>query len=227
MFKHTMASVNIIKSEVSLLSYIANIISALFMIAYLIFASVGGKGFLAVNIVLCVLTATNFVIYLVTRKRNDKESKSIRKLSRHFYNISRIILNAIPLGTVLYLLAFTSEEISRIEMVFLPLLILVWLSQVVLEILSLYIQSRFTLFVNGIEMDIENVIRPILKVKNVLSGTHSEPQLDNGRISEHNRAVLSEKAEEQRKAKEQDTPKNELFEKLTKTKDAIKEFIKR
>lgn len=227
MFKHTMASVNIIKSEISFLSFLANIISSVFMIGYLIFASIGGRGFLVVNIILCALTAVNFVTYLVTRKRCDKESKKVRKFVRHFYNISRIILNAIPLCTVLYVLAFTNEEISRIEMVILPLLIIVWLMQVILEILSLYIQSRFTLFVDGIEMDIENVIRPIMKVKNVICGSHGETQFDNERISDHNRAVLSEKAEEIRQEKEENSPKNEILAKLAKTKDAIKELIKK
>lgn len=227
MFKHTMASVNIIKSEVSLLSYIANIISAVFMIGYLVFASVGGRGFLAVNITLAVLTAANFIIYLITRKSCDKEAKKIRNLSRHIYNISRIILNAIPLCTVLYVLAFTDEQISRIELVLLPLIILVWLAQVVLEIMSLYIRSRLTLFVDGIEMDIENVIRPLLKVKNLVSGNQGEPKFDNERVSEHNRAVLTEQVEEDRKNREEHSLKNEVLQKFEKTKEIVKEFIKR
>ena len=122
MFKHTMASLNIIKGEAQFLSFIANVISSLFMIGYLIFASALGRGFLAVNITLCVLTAVNFTVYLLTRKKCSKESKRVRKISKHTYNISRIILNAIPLGFLLYILAFTNEEVSRIEMVLLPIL---------------------------------------------------------------------------------------------------------
>ena len=222
MFKHTMASVNIIKGELSLLSYIANIISALFMMGYLIFASVGGRGFLAVNITLCVLTAVNFITYLITRNKCDKESKRVRKFVKHFYNISRIILNAIPLATILYILAFTTEEVSRIEMVILPVLILIWLAQVVLEISSLYIQSRFTLFVDGIEMDIENAIRPILKVRNMINGTEGNARFDSDRVSDHNRTILSEKVGEN-----DDGAKLDIIDKLSKTKDKIKEFIKR
>ena len=222
MFKHTMASVNIIKSELSLLSYIANIISAVFMMGYLIFASVWGRGFLAVNIILGVLTAANFLTYLITRNKCGKESKRVRKFVKHFYNISRIILNAIPLATILYILAFTAEEVSRIEMVLLPVLILIWLFQVVLEISSLYIQSRFTLFVDGIEMDIENAIKPILKLRNMINGTDAEARLEGDKISEHNRTVLTEKVEES-----DGLSKSDILEKLSKTKDKIKEFIKR
>ena len=224
MFKHTMASLNIIKGEAQFLSFIANVISSLFMIGYLIFASALGRGFLAVNITLCVLTAVNFTVYLVTRKKCSKESKRVRKISKHTYNISRIILNAIPLGFLLYILAFTNEEVSRIEMVLLPLLIIVWLAQIVFEFSSIYIQSRFTLFANGIEMDIENVIKPILKIRNAVNGTDGEGAFD---ISEHNRNLLSDRAGETEKKKTENTVKDELMDKLTKTKDKIKELIKR
>lgn len=224
MFKHTMASINIIKNEAALLSYIANIVSALFMMGYLIFASALGRGLLAVNITLCVLTAANFIIYLVTRKKCSKESKRVRKISKHTYNISRIILNAIPLGSLLYILAFTSEEISRIEMVLLPVLILIWLAQVVFEISSIYIQSRFTLFANGIEMDIENVIKPLIKIRNAVSGTDGENAFD---ISERNRNLLGEKVEKNEEKNSESSVKEEIIDKLSKTRDKIKELIKR
>ena len=224
MFKHTMASINIIKSEAALLSYVANIVSSLFMIGYLIFASALGRGFIAVNITLCVLTAANLIIYLATHTRCSKQSKTVRKFSKHIYNISRIILNAIPLGFLLYILAFTNDEVSRIEMVLIPILILVWLVQVILEFSSLYIQSRFTLFANGIEMDIENVIRPLLKIRNMVNGSDVEGAFD---ISEHNRSRLTEKAEESEQNKAENSVKNEIIDKLTKTKDRIKELIKR
>ncbi len=224
MFKHTMASVNIIKGEAALLSYISNLISSLFTIGYLIFASAIGRGVHAVNVALCLLTASNLIIYLITRKKCTKESKKVRKISKHAYNISRLVLNAIPLGFLLYILAFTNEQVSRIEMVLLPVLILIWLSQIVFEFSSLYIQSRFTLFANGIEMDIENIVKPLLKIRNAVTGKDTEEAFD---ISEHNRNLLSDKAEEREQKKPENSVKDEFMEKLSKTKDKIKELIKR
>ena len=92
-----MASYNIIKGELSFLSYLANIICSVFMIGYLIFSSATGGGILGVNITLCALTAINLLIYLVTKAKNGKESKRVRKIAKHFYSVSRIVLNAIPL----------------------------------------------------------------------------------------------------------------------------------
>ena len=74
MLKHTMACVGIIKDELSFFSFIANVISALFMIGYLVFASFVGRGVLWINITLCALTALNFVTYLITRKKNSNNS---------------------------------------------------------------------------------------------------------------------------------------------------------
>ena len=227
MFKHTIASANIIKSELSLLSYLVNIVSSVFLIGYMIFATVIGRGFLAVNITLCVLTAVNFTVYLITRGKRDREAKSIRKFVKHFYNISRIILNAIPLGSVLYLLAFTSEDVSRIEMVFIPLLIILWIAQVIFEISSLYIESRMTLFVDGLRMDIE----PFMKIKNVISG-ESEKNLKSS-VSDAHRALLTEEAEkyiaekEEREEEERATPKDSIVKRIANTASIIKDYIKK
>ena len=224
MFKHTMASVNIIKSELSIISFIVNIISSVFMMGYLLFATLTRRGFLAVNIVLLVLAAVNFVTYLITRNRKDREAKSIRKFVKHFYNISRIVLNAIPLGTILYLLAFTTEEIKRIEMVFIPLLIIVWIMQVVLEISSLYIESRITLFVDGLKMDIE----PIMKIKNAISGDSIKNS--DFAVSDSNRLLLSDEAEkyiEEKKAQEEENPKDSFAKRISNTLGVIKEYIKK
>ena len=83
MFKHTMASYNIIKGEISLLSYLANIISSVFMIGYLIFSSVTGGGILGVNITLAALTAINLATYLITKAKKSAESKKLRKFLKH------------------------------------------------------------------------------------------------------------------------------------------------
>ena len=227
MFKHTKASMNIIMDEISFLSYLANIISSAFLMAYLVYASIVGRGYLAVNIVLCVLCAANLTTYLITRKRKEKEAKRVRKFVYHFYRISKIILNAIPLGTVLYLLAFTNDEINRIEIVLLPLMIISWIFQVVFEITYFYVENRLTLLVDGFELDVENAIKPVLKVKNFISGNNEEPRFDSETISEHNRALLTERAEEDQKKKEQNSPKSEISEKINRAKEAIKEFIKR
>jgi len=224
MFKHTMTSVNIIKSELSLLSYLANIISSVFMIGYLIFSAATGRGILWVNIALCILSVVNFITYLVTRERCNRETKAVRKFVRRFYGISRVILNAIPLGSVLYLLAFTNEEIGRLELVFLPLIILVWLAQVVLEISSIYIESRITLFVDGLKMDIE----PFMKIKNAISGDSTKNSDLN--ISEGNRALLTEEAEkyiDEKNAEAESTPKDNVVKRIANTVGIIKEYIKK
>ena len=224
MLKHTMASVGIIKDELSFFSFIANVISSLFMVGYLVFASFVGRGVLWINISLCGLTAINFVTYLATRKKNSNESKSVRKFVKHFYRVSRIVLNAIPIGTVLYLLAFTNEEINRVELVFLPLLILVWLAQVVLEISTLYVESRFTLFVDGLKMDME----PILKIKNAILG-NNDKEVDLN-VSKGHRDMLAEEAErraEYKESEEESDSKDGIVKRFTNTVSAIKEYIKK
>ena len=225
LLKHTVTSIDIIKNELSLFSYLANIISSVFTIGYLILVSLLGRGILWVNIPLVILATVNLTVFLIATKQKTKEAKKLRKGVKHFYGISKIILNAIPLGSVLYLLAFTNEDVNRIELVFLPLIILVWLAQIVLEILSLYVDSRITLFVDGLKMDLE----PIIKIKNTLSG--KDTAID---VSDSHRALLAEASEryiEEHKAKAEEDKENVTKENLAKrivnTVGVIKDYIKK
>ena len=229
MLNHTYASLDIVKKELSFFAFMANIISSVFMLGYLIFASIFGRGILGINIALASLTTVNLIVYLAFRKRKDKESKAFRKFVYHFYKISKILLNSIPLASILYLLAFTGEEISRIEMVFLPLVILLWLAQVVLEISTLYFQSRLTLLVDGVKMDFETVINPIVKAKNILKIARGEEVEEVELVSNRNRDIISQKASERAAEKEaqREARKSDVATAISKTKDIIREFVKK
>ncbi len=234
MIKNTMASVNIIKRELSLFSFLANLISSLIMIGYLIFSMVMGRGIFGVNIALCTLTVFNLSIYLVTKSAEDKNAKKLRRRAKHFYNISKVVLNAIPLATVLYILAFTSEDIPRMEMVLLPLMLIMWLVQLTLEIATLYIQSRMTLFTDAIKLDFEEVVKPLVRAKNAFLGAPEEEPESDG-VSRHNRRLLSEKVAEaerekaERRAAEGEpmTAKEKVTATVTKAAEKIRELIKK
>ena len=234
MIKNTLASVSIIKRELSLFSFLANLFSSLIMIAYLTFSMIMQRGILAVNIVLAALTVFNLTVYLVTKRAGGSDAKKLRRRVKHFYNISKIVLNSIPIATVLYILAFTGEEIPRLEMVLLPLMIIMWIVQLSLEVATVYIQSRITLFTDAIRLDFEEAIRPITRAKNAIFGAPEEEE-EADRISKRNRRILSEevaerkaeKAEQRAESGEPLTKKEAIISSVSKTAERIKELIKK
>ena len=106
------------------------------------------------------------------------------------------MLNAISLAIIIYTICFDPLSVSSILMVVVPLLIILWIMQLVFEVLSLYVRSRVDLFVDGIQMDFEAVIRPINKVRNAVLGAIGEDEGSDELVSEHNRAILEEQARE-------------------------------
>lgn len=234
MIKNTIASVSIIKRELSFFSFLANLISSIIMIGYLIFSMIMGRGVMGVNISLVALTVFNLAVYLITNSQEDKSAKKLRRRVKHFYRISKIVLNAIPLATVLYILAFTGEEIPRLETVLLPLMIIMWLVQLSLEVATLYIRSRITLFTDAIRLDFEEAVRPLTRAKNAILGSDEEESESEG-VSKRNRRILSEKVAEAEREKaerraengEPMTAKEKVLSTVTKTTEKIKELMKK
>ena len=224
MFKHTMASVNIIKKELSVFSHLANIISSLFIMGYIIFSIVMDRGLLGVNIALLAVTFINLIVYVIVSLKQTGELKKIRKVEKHIYKLSKICLNAIPLGTVIYSLAVDAGELSQLELVFMPLIILLWVVQVALEITTLYVESRLSLFTDGIKLDLE----PIFKIKNAWMG---ESKKETPPVSEKHRSLLTEEIEskEEDEVVVEDAPvaKEGVFTRLSNVASAVKELIKK
>ena len=227
MLNHTKAYLKLIQSELSVFSLIANLVSSLFMIGYMIYSLIVGRGILAVNIALLSLAVVNLAVYVAAKAIDTHGAEKFRKMERHIYNISRIIINAVPLAAVMYTLIFTSEQISRVELVFLPLMILLWIFQASLELVTLYLEKRLKLFADAIMLDYE----PIRRVVNSLKGDSRANETSS--VSEKNRALLTDMARqygEESKSEDEDgeiTVKDGWLTRIANVKDAVKELIKK
>ncbi|MBR5140429.1 MAG: hypothetical protein IKV16_05170 [Clostridia bacterium] len=228
MFKHTFASVNLIKRELSFFAFLVTVFSTLFTVSFLIASIAIGRGYTWLNVLLLVLVSLNFAVYALIRMNGTKE---IRKISLHVYRITKILLGFIPLAVVIFSLAFTSAELSRIELVFLPLILLMWMMQVVFEISSIYVDSRLVIFADAIKMDVEGVVNPLLKIRNAING--ESYRNDDIHVSDKSRKKLAdelERAAENEDPQQQEeipTQKDDFFTRLSKTKEAIRELIKK
>ena len=228
MLNHTKAYLKLIQSELSLFSLIANLVSSLFMIGYMTYSLIAPRGILWVNIVLLSLASVNLIIYVCAKLIKSRGAEKVRKMERHIYNLSRIIINAVPLAAVIYSLAFTNADVSKIELVFLPLMILLWIFQASLELVTLYLEKRLKLFADAIMLDYE----PIRKVVNSLKGDSRAN--DVSAVSEKNRALLTDMAmqyEEENKTSDEESEevivKDGWLTRIANAKAAIKELIKK
>ena len=196
MLKYTLASVHKITGEVKFFAHVFSLLTSSVMLGYLIFMCFADMGNLGLNLILAILTAVNFVIYIVAYNTKTKKMKRIKKSVNRAYSITKLFLNAISLLTVIYSISTEPSNVSNIKLVTIPLMIIMWILQLIIQILSIYVESRAKLFVDGIRMDFEPLIKSTSKVRNFIREATGEESVEPEEgVSDYNREILEEQAE--------------------------------
>ena len=206
MLKYTMAAFNKTVKDLRLFAHIATIVMQSFMLAYLATAIIFENGNRIINAVLASLTVINFVIYLITYGKEDKKSKKVKGTSQKTYVYTKLFLNAISLASVIYSIYVSAENVTGITMVTAPIMIVLWIAQVALEVIKIYVSRCSALFLDGLEMDFEFVLKPMTKARNVLHDFIGEEREDEDNVSARNRAILTEQAGVDEAARQQKKP---------------------
>lgn len=194
MFKYTKAAINRINADLKRLANLATILMQSVMIIYLVISMIVEQGKLIVNAILAAITATYFVVFLIHLGKEDKRSKENMRINTKIYFWSRIIINAFNLGSVIYSIYISASNVSPITYIITPILIILWVGQVALEVIKEYVKNRFVLFVDGLEMDFEFIIKPVNQAKSFFDGLIGEHHEEVEYVSEKNRRILEEQA---------------------------------
>lgn len=195
MLKYTVAASKKIVDDLRLLAHIVTILMQSFMICYLGVAIVLNNGSRIINAVLCTLTALNFIVYLVTYGRSEKRAKTIKGAVSRSYTYIKLSLNAFSLASVIYSIYVSAAEVSGITLVIAPIMILLWVAQVLFQLAKVYAENRFNLFLDALKMDFEFVLNPLNKAKNMVHDFLGEERETYKDASEKNRRILTERAE--------------------------------
>ena len=197
MLKYTKAAVHKIVDEVALFAYLAKIILSVFSAAYLFIMCFIDIGSVVMNVVLLALTLTNLFAYVIGRGLSRRRDKAINAGIKRSARIAKLLLNAVNLANVIYMIIVHASSVETIKLVMTPIFIIVWFVQATLELLSMYLSSRCTLFVDGIQMDFEPALRAKDGFNNAVHSFFGEERDEQSyNISERNRAILSARAGE-------------------------------
>ena len=195
MLKYTRAAVSRIVIDIRLLAHIANVVMQSLMIAYLVFSILTERGSLLINAILSALTAANLVFYLITYRRSGREAKRLRKRVSRTYVAAKLMVNIVPLASIGYSVYVGAQDVTSLALVLTPLMIILWILQVVFNLSRVYIENRAALFMDGIEMDMEFIKKPLAGVKNRIHDFFGEEREDERPISDKNRIMLEKHAE--------------------------------
>ena len=183
MFKNTVAACHIIAKEIRIFARVATSLYTIFMIAYLLYSAIVND--ITIKYVLAAIIGMSYLANLFLGSKKSKEAQTVKNNIRHLSAFAKLVLNAVSLATILYAIQTAPDTVGRLQAIVLPLLILVWILQLLLELCSLYIESRLTLLIDGLEMDFEPAIKAKIFVHNAFGG--NDPKLH---ISDHNRKMI-------------------------------------
>ena len=103
-----------------------------------------------------ILSASLFVIYtifeLVTK---NIERKQIKKVIKKIYVWLRILIRAFALATIIYGIYTQTEDVSPLSVIFLTLMIILWILQVLFEIVIAIISRYVNRVITEIKRDYE------------------------------------------------------------------------
>lgn len=222
MFLYTRAALNKIVSDLRRVNYVYNIISPLFSIFYLIYACVVKSGLLAVNIALGVLTLAWLIIYLAAYTRNEE----FLRRSKHIINRAKIAVRAFSLGVAVYGIYIASEHVTVFSILFASVTALGWIGQVVLELLTSYIEAQVDLIIEGFKADMEGFTKPVRVVESVIKRVtgRADSEEEAEKKPSKRRLLLEEKVGrmlEERRRKKEEKKQKKLEEKLMRKKEKL------
>ena len=163
MFKYTKASIELILEDIRKYCTIFRYGSLSFTSIYFIYALIAKTGNFITNLILAVLFFGYTIFDLATQKRNVK---SVKKVIKRSYGVIRFGIRAFTLGATIYGFYTASTNVNPISTVLTTLMIIMWVLQVLLEIIMNVFEDKKDLVLAGIHRDLENMKKPVTDVGN-------------------------------------------------------------
>ena len=207
MLDHTRAALEKIKRDITVFSRIYTVVLQSVVLIYFTAALLLHKGYFAVNAVGLSVTLFYLVFYLVTIRSSGRVALGRRRRVKRIVKLIKLSLSAFTLAAILYSVFTASfaegEGVTPFTVVTLPILLIVWVLQLIIEVLKYYISAELDLFADGMKMDAEKVSAPINALKNRVHRFFDEKTAPPAEIDEKNREMLTERVNEKRERRRQ------------------------
>ena len=197
--KYTLAAINKIVDDLKRFAMIFRISSLSFFAVYAIYSIICPRGLLAVNIVIALLSSVYLAYYLITYKQKGKEDKRIKKIVKKIFDRSKLVVNAVSLGYMIYSVYYMAENVTVFSLFLVTVSILSWTLQLLLQAASQFIDTRKILIVTGLIADAEGV--PLLG--GYIRGKEDKGEIAKEFTSQKNREILERQAAKDKQRKDE------------------------
>lgn len=163
MFKYTREAINKIIDDFKLLSKVFKYSSQTITVAYLTYSIIAKVGNFYANLILLILFLSYTIFDFVV---SDEENKFFKKVVRRTINWLKLSIKAFTLFILIYSIYTATTNPSATTIIFATLMIIVWVLQVLLELVIAVVEDEKDLVVAGLKRDIEDIKRPVTDVGN-------------------------------------------------------------
>ena len=151
-FGHTKASIKLIVNELKSFSLIANFIAQLATIGYLSYNLITQSGLWYINLALLVLALSYFIFTLVCYVKEVK--KEVQNEVKLFLKWSKRVIKLFPIGVAIYSLFLAASNLTPIALISPIVITVTWLLDVLINILCLIVEARFSLILESLAEDV-------------------------------------------------------------------------
>lgn len=195
MFKYTREAVDKIIDDFRKLSRFFKYSSQIFTVTYLVYAIIANVGNLYANIILLSLFIAYTIFDLVI---DEKENRLVEKVVRRTYKWLRISIKAFTLGILIYGIYTATTSTSPISIILATLMIIVWVLQVLLELVIMIVEDEKDLVVAGLKKDMDDIKRPVTEVGNFFKRVTGQEVVVNEEEDSREIKILKKRMEKRR-----------------------------
>lgn len=175
MFRYTKAAIDIVIEDIKRYCVLFKFGSMLFTFIYFGYALYSKTGNIIVNSVLLGLFILYAFLDFFTHK---KDFKPFKKFIRRSYKGLKFITKTFSLGVMVYSIYNATTNVSSISIILATLMIVMWVLQLLFEIVIELFNDKKDLIVAGWSKDIENLKRPVTSVSNFIKKVKGEDIFD-------------------------------------------------
>ena len=168
MFKYTRFLFNETVEDVRRLYRIFTISTQVIYIAYLIAALIIPLGYPIANACLLPLSVGYFIFFIVSltseRFKSDKTAKT--RVKKYYTFLKNIIQLGVIAASVYDIIISEDGKYISVKMLITALMVIFFIAQITLQIITSALEKRFALFVEALKADLEFITNPIEEGKN-------------------------------------------------------------
>lgn len=201
-FQYTKEAINLlIQTAKKVLFWIAFFTQCL-TIVYLIYTLIVHSGNIVINTTLLIVSIFAFFYFLHTVQSEAKQRNG--NAVKHILSFSKLLIKLFNLGIIIYGFYTAASTVSPISIIITVFMILFWIIQIIIEILTILIVYVKNFVLEAIDADLNSLTRPFTSTGNFfrrLAGKEVKPTAEPSSVQQKLAKRIQEKKEKKKQEK--------------------------